>query len=175
VAEISRVDGRHLRSARSRDLVVDAILDLMEEGALRPSAFDVAARAGVSERTVFRHFADLEQLFAAAAEHQSQRIGPLLAPPATDGPRARRVGELARRRAQLYAILHDQPSATLAIELERLGARERRDLVEALDAATSWPTWEVMRSDQQLSVARTTAAMERTVNSLLLTACGPDT
>lgn len=202
MADISRIDGRHLRSARSRDLVVDAILDLMNEGDLRPSAYAVAARAGVSERTVFRHFADLEQLFAAAAEHQSQRVAPLLADPPIDGPRERRVGELVRRRARLYEeispvrraavrqapffegvrtrleqlheMLRDQLCATLAIELDRVGARDRRELIEALDAATSWPAWEVMRTDQRLSAARTTAAMERTVNSLLLAACGPD-
>jgi TetR/AcrR family transcriptional regulator, regulator of autoinduction and epiphytic fitness len=202
VAENPKIDGRHLRSARSRGLVVEAILALMREGDMRPSAHDVARRAGVSERTVFRHFADLEQLFDAAAEHQSQRIAPLLAPPPVDGPRRRRIDELVRRRARLYeevspvrraavrqapfyegvrtrleqlhAVLRQQLCATLAAELDSVGARQRRELLEALDAATSWPAWEVMRTDQQLSPARTTRAMELTVRSLLLAACGPD-
>jgi AcrR family transcriptional regulator len=178
------------------------MLNLMRDGDLRPSASDVATRAGVSERTVFRHFADLEQLFEAAAEHQAQRIAPLLAPPPTDGRRERRVGELVRRRARLYeevtpvrraavrqapfhgvvrarleqlhAVLRDQLCASFAMELDRVSTRDRRELIEALDAATSWPAWEVMRVDQRLSAARTAGAMERTVSSLLLATCGPD-
>jgi len=177
-------------------------LDLMGEGDLRPSAYGVATRAGVSERTVFRHFADLDQLFAAAAERQSQRIAPLLAPPPVDGPRERRVGELVRRRARLYeevtpvrraavrqapfhdvvrarleqlhTVLRNQVCASFAIELNTVRLRDRRELVEALDAATSWPAWEVLRADQRLSAARTAGAMERTVSSLLLANCGPD-
>jgi hypothetical protein len=39
-------DGRRQRSARSRDAVVDAILELLREGNLRPGADEIAARAG---------------------------------------------------------------------------------------------------------------------------------
>src|SRR4051794_18549457 len=71
MAQALEVDGRRERARRSREAVVDAILALLREGTLRPGVAQIAARADVSERTVFRHFQDLEQLFAEAAEHQA--------------------------------------------------------------------------------------------------------
>ena len=40
-------DGRVLRGERNRQAIVDALLALYEEGVLRPSANEVAERAGV--------------------------------------------------------------------------------------------------------------------------------
>ena len=57
------VDGRAARALRTRNRVVDALLDLIDEGDLRPPAADVARRAGVSLRSVYQHFDDLETLF----------------------------------------------------------------------------------------------------------------
>ena len=197
-----RVDGRHARSARSKDLVVEAILELLREGNLRPSAQEIAGRAGVSERTVFRHYADLEQLFAAAAARQARHIAPLLDMPPTTGRRAQRVAELVRRRARLYeevtpvrraavrhapfhsvlrssldqvhGLLRGQLEAVLAPEIGSAGVDHRGELVECLDVATSWAAWETLRADQGLGPGRAGAAVERAVNSLLTAACGPD-
>ncbi|MDH4042395.1 MAG: TetR/AcrR family transcriptional regulator, partial [Gammaproteobacteria bacterium] len=58
-----RPDGRLLRTERSRQLIIDALHDLINEGVLQPTAQTVAERAGVGIRTVFRHFADMETLF----------------------------------------------------------------------------------------------------------------
>ena len=55
-------DGRHERRARNRDAVVDALLALVGDGDLAPSAEAVAARAGLSSRSLFRYFADTEAL-----------------------------------------------------------------------------------------------------------------
>src|ERR1044072_5768679 len=60
-------DGRSARAARTRDAVVEALLSLLDEGNLRPTARQVAERAGVSLRSVYVHFDDLEDLFTAAA------------------------------------------------------------------------------------------------------------
>ena len=57
-------DGRLQRSVRSRQIILDAIVSLVEEGNLVPTAQQVARRAGVGLRTVFRHFDDMEALFA---------------------------------------------------------------------------------------------------------------
>jgi AcrR family transcriptional regulator len=43
-------------------------------GAPAPSAARIAARAGVSLRSVFQHFNDVESLFAAAASRQAERL-----------------------------------------------------------------------------------------------------
>jgi AcrR family transcriptional regulator len=193
--DTSEVDGRAQRSARSREAVVDAMLDLIEDGSLRPGAPEIAARAGVSVRTVFRHFEDLEQLFATAAEHQAMRIGPLLlaAPPA--GSRANRVAALVSHRADLYerigpvrrAALRHEPFhqavheglaqarrllrrhllATFGPELEPLKGADRAAIVAALEAATSFAAWDNLRVEQRLSVPQSRAALTTTVVALL--------
>src|SRR5690242_3251648 len=68
-----RPDGRTARTERTNGAVVEAYLSLIEEGDLRPSANRIADRAGVSLRTVFHHFEDMEKLFATLAERQLQR------------------------------------------------------------------------------------------------------
>ena len=47
------LDGRVRRGARNRQTIVDALLDLVGSGILRPTAQQVADRAGVGIRTVF--------------------------------------------------------------------------------------------------------------------------
>lgn len=60
-----RSDGRTLRAERTRAAIIDAHMALMLEGDPQPTARRVAERAGVSLRTLWGHFADLEALFAA--------------------------------------------------------------------------------------------------------------
>ena len=67
------MDGRIARGARARAAIVDALLALIEAGELRPSAARIAERAGVSLRSVFQHFKDVESLFAAMADRQRER------------------------------------------------------------------------------------------------------
>ena len=61
-------DGRTARAERTREKVVDAVLELLDGGDVRPTAERIAKRAGVSERTVFQHFADREALFGAVGD-----------------------------------------------------------------------------------------------------------
>ena len=68
------VDGRRARRHRSRDLAVDALLDLLNEGVVRPTAQQVAERSGVSLRSIFRIFDDVESLNAAACARQVTRV-----------------------------------------------------------------------------------------------------
>ena len=51
-------DGRTVRAERTRQALVDSLLNLLDEGQLTPTAAEIAARAGVSERSVFQHFPD---------------------------------------------------------------------------------------------------------------------
>ncbi|MEM7232854.1 MAG: TetR/AcrR family transcriptional regulator [Planctomycetota bacterium] len=60
------MDGRAVRTARSRQAICEACLDLIEEGVLQPSADLVCERAGVSRRSVFNHFRDLAELYDGA-------------------------------------------------------------------------------------------------------------
>lgn len=58
-------DGRLRRSSRSRDKIVNAALALIQKGSVKPTGNEIAEAAGVSPRTVFRLFGDLELLFSA--------------------------------------------------------------------------------------------------------------
>ena len=66
-------DGRVRRGERSRDQIVGALLELVQEGFLRPAAEQVARRARVGTRTVFRHFEDMDSLNPEI----NQRLGSL--------------------------------------------------------------------------------------------------
>lgn len=59
------VDGRRARSERSKQAIIDASLALMEEGILIPTARQISDKAGVGIRSFFRHFEDMDSLFAA--------------------------------------------------------------------------------------------------------------
>ena len=75
---MTQIDGRTARAMRTRDLIVDATIALVDEGELRPTAPRVAERAGVSVRSVFQHFADVEGLYAAVGDRVAERLQSLV-------------------------------------------------------------------------------------------------
>src|SRR3954463_14367776 len=94
------VDGRNLRAERTRTSLATAYLDLLTEGDLRPTAERIAERAGVSPRSVFKHFPDRESLFASASEIQEGRIRELMADlPDASAPLQDRIDEFGKQRA----------------------------------------------------------------------------
>ncbi len=76
------VDGRSAIRDRNRDAVLDAVLDLFSEDNLSPGPEDVALRAGLSVRSVYRYFDDHDSLSRAAIDRQLERLAPLLVIPA---------------------------------------------------------------------------------------------
>ena len=74
------IDGRTARAVRTRGRLVDATIALVEEGDLRPTAPRIAERAGVSVRSVFQHFDDLETLFSAVGIRVVERLAKLVRP-----------------------------------------------------------------------------------------------
>jgi AcrR family transcriptional regulator len=187
------LDGRAARALRTRNRVVDALLDLIDEGSLRPPAADVARRAGVSLRSVYQHFDDLETLFQVAGERHHQRFAhlePLPDLPAELGPRiaafvAHRarwmeaVGPMARaaalqapfspgiaaRQTAGRARLRDSLAAAFAPEL-RASAEPAR-LRDAVEVASSWAAWDHLRSAMGLAPAEAARAVELTLRGLL--------
>ena len=61
-------DGRRLRSLTSQNIIVDAMLILVQRGILEPTAQQVADEAGIGIRTVFRQVQDKENLFSKMDE-----------------------------------------------------------------------------------------------------------
>lgn len=97
-------DGR--RASRHRNLlaVVDAMLELFAEGNLDPGAQEVANRSGVSRRSVFRYFEDMEALGRAAIQRMHDRLEQYAVPSApADAPLPERVAALAEQRVNLYS------------------------------------------------------------------------
>ena len=168
-------DGRRKRSEASREKLVAAMLALVGEGEVAPSAEAVAARAGVGLRTVFRHFADMEALYAGMAAKLAASYAHWLDPFTAPGWRAQ-LDEMATRRLDTYEKLmpykraadvhrHGSPtiqrnySATLAAMRARLVALLPPALAtdpvrrETIDLMLSFETWQRLRLDQELSAA----------------------
>ncbi len=66
--ERSKQDGRRLRSVTSQNIIVDAMMTLIQRGILEPTAQQVADEAGIGIRTVFRQIQDKENLFSKMDE-----------------------------------------------------------------------------------------------------------
>ncbi len=95
-------DGRTARSQRTRTAVVDALLALLGDGNPRPTAREIAEKAGVSLRSVYVHFDDLDDLFVAAAERQLHVVLGMVVEVPSTGPLADRASTLMRVRGRIY-------------------------------------------------------------------------
>lgn len=101
--EPSRTDGRTARRHRNRDAVLDAVLELFSEDAASPSPDEVAARSGVSLRSVYRYFDDMESLVRAAMQRHLVRVAPLfLVDGLGEGPLAERIERQVDQRLRLF-------------------------------------------------------------------------
>ena len=69
-----RPDGRHQRSTRTRAAILAAHWGLIVEGQFSPTTARIAEAAGVSPRTFFSHFPDLETLFVATTDAVYKKI-----------------------------------------------------------------------------------------------------
>jgi AcrR family transcriptional regulator len=81
---------------------VSALLDLYADGEPNPSAARVADVAGVSERSVFRYFDDMEDLASAAVELQWDRVKPLYLDLDSTGDFETRLQSIVNHRLRLH-------------------------------------------------------------------------
>jgi TetR/AcrR family transcriptional regulator, regulator of autoinduction and epiphytic fitness len=195
MATVPVSDGRSARSQRTRNAVVDALLDLNREGNLRPTAREIAARAGVSLRSVYVHFDDLEDLFLAAAKRHVELLSGMVVEVPATGPLRSRAETLVRERSRIHesvgnvrkaAALQEPFSPTLArwlaagrkvanAEIERVFAHEletmapdvRARRLAIVAALASTAVWDHIRSPQHLDVAATRAAVADAIIAVL--------
>src|SRR5664279_4760669 len=90
---------RLARTARTRAAIVDALLDLLEEGDLQPTASRIADRAGTSLRLIYHHFGDLESLFHEAAVRQTERLARHIEPIDASLPLPERIDAIVDQRS----------------------------------------------------------------------------
>src|SRR5947207_13246814 len=121
------VDGRTARAQRTRAAVLAALLQLINEGDLRPTAPRIAERAKVSLRSVFQHFTDLEALYAAATSREIEIIAGLVEPVAPDRPLAARVDAFVIQRTRVLEALTAVSRASMLQEPFSIELRKGRD------------------------------------------------
>ena len=172
-------DGRTARRERNRAAVVDALLELYRDGRLAPSTDEIAARAGVSPRSLFRYFDDVGDLVEVTIAHQQERLVPLFA--ATVDPTVpfdERVARFVDTRLDLYegmghvarvaramanqqprvaeeltrirGFLREQLATAFAPELAALPAPRRARALAAADVLASWEAVDLLRRDHGL-------------------------
>src|SRR3546814_18346240 len=80
-----RVDGRRERGRSSHRRIVEAMMELIAQGDLSPSAARVAEEAGIGLRTVFRHFDDMDALYAEITAPLTEKVRPTVKHRKTSG------------------------------------------------------------------------------------------
>ncbi len=103
--EIEKIDGRRARGLRTRDAIISALLDLVAGGDVAPTAQRIADRAGVSVRSVYQHFADVEGLYADAAERTYEWVRETSKSIDTSLPVPKRVDVYSESRANTLESL----------------------------------------------------------------------
>lgn len=171
------LDGRVLRGERTRASIVEALIGLLDEGQSRPTAKQIAQRAGVSVRSIFQHFDDLEGLYADLVAVQAARVQPLVDALDQEGTLPERIAAIARQRAELFEAIAPMRHAvgtrarqspavagrirTLSDELygqvrrqfaEELEGPDGDALALAADALCSFETWDRLRNHHGLGV-----------------------
>jgi len=127
---------RERQHEQTRHLILDALVDqLAETGAFDYSAFELARRANVSVRTIYRHFPDRDALLAAMSRRVNERIG-LYDLPSEVGqlPEAARI--LFRKFDEHPALITAQITTSAGGQVRSHGRKDRiariRQAVDAL-------------------------------------------
>lgn len=179
-------DGRRRRGQDNRARIVAAMLEIIQSGELSPGAEQVAVRADVGLRTVFRHFADMDSLYREMSEVIEGELRTLVDRPFKASSWKARIVELVTRRAEVFeriapfkrasdayrhrsrflegdsARLVTALRATLIRELPAEVARDAAK-VEILDLLLSWESWSRLRREQGLSVKSARATLEAAI------------
>lgn len=185
-----KVDGRRERSATSRRRILAALVALLENGEPSPTAESIAAKAGVSLRTVFRHFEEMENLHLEIASMVFERIRPMLEQPLEHTHWPAVLFESVSRRAAVFETIAPYKTAMdvhrhrsrLVAEKHRLVAELSHEfasayipdhvkadpqLVELLNLLLSIEAWQRLREQQGLSPAEAEAAIKRAVAAVV--------
>jgi AcrR family transcriptional regulator len=182
-------DGRRRRSEQSRAKIIEAMLSLVREGTIVPTAEEVAVRANIGLRSVFRHFTDMEMLRREMVGQMSQSYAKWFTP--FEGENWRdQLKDLVSRRTLAYeeimpfkraADIRRYKSSVIGSEFDRLNILMRARLLsvlpeeftkqnilfESLDLVLSIDAWRRLREDQNLSIEDAREALHVMVQAVL--------
>lgn len=190
-----RFDGRRLRSERTRQLIIEAYLTLLAGTVRAPTASQIAEQAGYSVRSIFERFTDLRALGLAATDHAIAAGQAEAAPHDIDGDRPTRIKSHVKTRAvacqkwlplwramietqdQLaelkgrVALVRRANLARLKLmyarELSALPGPERKQMLFALGALTSFESWNQLRVDYGLTMEAAQAVWCTAIDRML--------
>ncbi|MFD4440280.1 TetR/AcrR family transcriptional regulator [Nocardia sp. NPDC058519] len=181
--------------AKTREAIIDGLLAAVTAGDFAPTAREIAARAGTSERSVFVHFPDREALLVAATERQSEMVEACLVTPDPSPPVAERITIAVRQSTAIFALqrvprlpgLQESRSiaavdarmrrtderiravlaALFAPELSRPDGTHDDVLLDLIDGALGWPMRHHLQDRRGLPGEQASATIERAVGALL--------
>ncbi len=167
------------------------MLELVREGRIAPTAEEVARRANVGLRTVFRRFSDMESLYAEMAGAINEKINSIIDEQTSDADWKENLKHLVARRLRVYEVIMPYRVAADALKFQSTillnrhmeivrNERQRlvavlpsallndKPLIDGLEAVLSFDMWNQLRNDQRLSASDATAVVNRIVDSLLI-------
>lgn len=189
-APVAKTDGRLNRSVVTRKRIVDALTALIYEGHLTPTAEQVATRADVGLRTVFRHFDDMDALYREIALDLDTVIQPVIGQRLSGATWQDRLRHSVLLRTEFFdrvAAIHlatqvhrhesdyltQQVRQTVDLQRELLRRQLPPDvaqdttLFDALDVVLSIEVWIRLRREQGLPADAARQVILRTVEGLL--------
>ena len=186
----AKTDGRLNRSIVTRKRIVDALTALIYEGQLTPTAEQVATRADVGLRTVFRHFDDMDALYREIALDLDTVIQPVIGQRLSGATWQDRLRHSVVLRTEFFdrvAALHlatqvhrhesdyltQQVKQSVDLQRELLRRQlppevaQDATLFDALDVVLSIEVWIRLRREQRLPADAARQVILRTVAGLL--------
>lgn len=190
-ADSPKADGRVNRSVVTRQKIVSALTELIYEGSLSPTAEQVAKRADVGLRTVFRHFDDMDSLYREINSDLEAQLMPMQGIRLVGDGWEERLLNFIQIRSELYdriaamhlagqvhrhnsAYVNENVVRAVKVQREQLTRilpepiRQNVTLFEALDLLISMDSWIRLRRDQGLSFSHALDVVRFGIRSLLL-------
>ena len=183
-------DGRRQRSQRSRQKILEAMWALMLEGDMDPSAAEIAEKAGVGLRSVFRHFEDMESIHRELVLLAEAKYTPITMRPFAARDWKGQLVELVSRTVDLWdplrvphtavetrrfksKILMDDYTRSRMKELSSIKAilpaeiPDYETVLMSLDATLCFSTVRRLREERNLSVEKTKSVMTHMVEAII--------
>lgn len=190
------VDGRSLRRERNRQDIVDALLGLIENGETEISAALIASKAGLSERSIFRYFDDVNDLYRSVCDLAfSKEIEYALIDDAGVGSLDTKIENFVNQRVRIYTmnekiapaarsfafknpviknqlvvgrkLLRNQIIKHFAEELSVFDKVQQQVAVAIIDSLTTFEYYDMMRSDQKMSVQAIKSVLTESIRKAL--------
>ncbi|MEU8895597.1 helix-turn-helix domain-containing protein [Nocardia sp. NPDC048505] len=182
---------RRRNPEQTRAVIIQALLESLKEGDFQPTTKAIAARAGVSERSIFVHFPDRDELLVAATDAQSQQVEALIVRPDPALPLTERIEAVVAQSAAVFALQRNPrllgllTSDTVPGVDARMRLTDKRiraalaatfapeltgadpELLDLIDAAAGWPTRHHLVDRRGLGPAAASAAVRRALTALL--------